>query len=145
MIVVVAAAWVSSFVRGNTLADAAGSHLLTSSAMAVAFSAFGALVLAHRPRHRIGLLFAAYGWRSAVSVACLRIRSGAFALSPGWDRAINLVGITVWIPAVALLLPLILQLFPMDRRRVGVASPIAPRIREPRWCLGVTCWSPLLG
>jgi two-component system NarL family sensor kinase len=111
-IVVVAASWVSWFVGGHTLADTAGSYLLTNSAMAVTFSAFGALVLAHRSRHRIGLLFAAYGGCYAVSVACLGVRSGAFALSPGWDRAIDLVGITVWIPAVTVCLPLILQLFP---------------------------------
>jgi two-component system, NarL family, sensor kinase len=111
-IVVVAASWVSWFVGGHTMADAAGSYLLTNSAMAVAFSAFGALVLTHRPSHRIGLLFAAYGGCYALSVACLGVRSGAFALSPGWDRAIDLVGITVWIPAVTVCLPLILQLFP---------------------------------
>jgi len=44
VIVVVAAPWVSWFVGGHTLADAAGSYLLTNSGMAVAFSAFGALV-----------------------------------------------------------------------------------------------------
>ena len=111
-ILLVAASWVSWFLAGHTVADASESYLLTNSAIAVTFSAFGAVVLANRPAHRIGLLFAAIGACYAISVACLGLRSGIVDLSPAWDRAIDLVGITIWIPAVAVGLPLILQLFP---------------------------------
>ncbi|GIH71785.1 sensor histidine kinase [Sphaerimonospora thailandensis] len=111
----VVATWVSWFAGGLTVGDAAESYLLTNSAMSVTFTAFGALVLAHRPRHRVGLLFAAYGACYTVSVACLGMLSGVFTLSPGWERAITLVGITVWIPAPTVGLPLILQLFPDGR------------------------------
>jgi signal transduction histidine kinase len=111
--VAVAAAWVSWFLGGLTLRDATGdSYLLTNSAQAVTFTAFGAFVLVHRPRHRIGLLFIAYGACYTASVVCLGLQSGAFRLSPGWERAIDLVRITVWVPAPAVCLPLILQLYP---------------------------------
>lgn len=110
-VVLVAAAWVSWLAGGFTVGDAAESYLLTNSAMALTFTAFGVLVLAYRPRHRIGLLFVAFGACYTASVACLGVLSG-FALSPGWERAVDLIGITVWIPAPAVCLPLILQLFP---------------------------------
>ena len=112
---VVAAAWVAFFLPGRTLADAAGSYLLTNSAMAVTFSLFGAVVLAHRPGHRIGLLFAVFGGCYTLSVACLGLLSSGLIRSAGWERAVDLVGITIWIPAVAVCLPLILQLFPNGR------------------------------
>ena len=59
--VVVLAAWVSWLSNGHTVADSADSYLLTNSAMAVTFTAFGTFVLAHRPRHRIGRLFVIFG------------------------------------------------------------------------------------
>ncbi|MEW9532888.1 sensor histidine kinase [Microbispora sp. NPDC049125] len=111
-IMVIAAAWVSWFAGGYGLRDAAETYLSTNTAMAVTFIAFGALVLAHRPRHRIGLLFVAFGACYAASVACLGLLSGVISLSPGWERLIDVLGITVWIPAPAVCLPLILQLFP---------------------------------
>jgi signal transduction histidine kinase len=115
-VAVVGAAWLSWFAGGLGMADAAGdSYLLTNSAQAVTFTAFGALVLGHRPRHRIGMLFVAYGACYAASVACLGLLSGAFSWSPGWERAIDAIGITIWIPAPAIILPLILQLFPDGR------------------------------
>ncbi len=96
----VLAAWASWFAGGLTFGDAAGgSYLLTNSAMAVTFTAFGAFVLAYRPGQRIGLLFMAYGACYTVSVACLGVVSGPWTLSPGWERAIDLIGVTVWIPA----------------------------------------------
>src|ERR671932_1859603 len=107
----VALSWVGWLHGGLTLGDSADSYLLTNSAMALTFSAFGALVLAHRVGHRIGRLFVAFGWLYAASVACLGIRSGA-RLPASWDRAVDVVGISVWIPAVTVVLPLILQLFP---------------------------------
>lgn len=82
VLVVVALAWVSWFAGGLTPADASGSYLLTNSAMAVTFTGFGALVLAYRPRHRIGRLFLAFGGCYTVSVAALGLLSGAFAWSP---------------------------------------------------------------
>lgn len=120
VIVVVSAAWVAFLIPGRTLADAVGSYLLTNSAIAVTFSVFGAVVLAHRPRHRIGRLFSAVGGCYTLSVACLGALSGGFVHSPEWERAIDLVGITIWIPAVAVCLPLILQLFPDG-------TPLSPR------------------
>ncbi len=112
---VVVAAWAAWLAGGHSVAESAESYLLTNSAMAVTFTAFGSVVLAHRPRHRIGLLFAAYGGFYTVSVACEGMLSGAFTLSPGWQRVVDLVGITAWTPAVAVCLPLILQLFPDGR------------------------------
>ncbi|MEU6410533.1 hypothetical protein [Microbispora sp. NPDC046933] len=115
-VVVVAAAWVSWFLGGLTFADAAeGSYLLTNSAQALTFTAFGALVLAYRSGHRIGLLFVVYGACYTLSVACLGLLSGAVGLPQWWARAVELLGITVWIPAPAVCLPLIIQLFPDGR------------------------------
>jgi two-component system NarL family sensor kinase len=116
----VALSWAGWLRGGFTLADSADSYLLTNSAMAVTFSAFGALVLAHRPGQRIGLLFVAFGWLYAVSVASLGVRA-ATSLPASWDRALTVVGITAWIPAVTVVLPLILQLFPDGR------------VLTPRW------------
>ncbi|GAA4570170.1 sensor histidine kinase [Planotetraspora kaengkrachanensis] len=110
--VAIAAAWASWLAGGYDLRDAAETYLLTNSAMAVTFTAFGALVLTHRPRHRIGSLFVAFGAFYAASVVCLGLQSGVIALTPGWERLIDVIGITVWIPAPAVCLPLILQLFP---------------------------------
>ncbi|GAA4599594.1 hypothetical protein GCM10023194_80110 [Planotetraspora phitsanulokensis] len=110
--VAIAAAWWSWFAGGYDLRDAAETYLLTNSAMGVTFTAFGALVLAHRPRHRIGRLFVAFGACYAASVVSLGLQSGVIALTPGWERLIDVIGITVWIPAPVVCLPLILQLFP---------------------------------
>ena len=114
-ILLVAASWVMWFAGGFSLTDAAGSYLLSNSAIAVTFWGFGAVVLANRPGHRIGLLFAGIGTGYALSVTCLGVRSGVIPLSAAWERLIDLIGITIWIPAIAVGLPLILQLFPNGR------------------------------
>src|SRR5690606_278004 len=128
-VVVVVAAWMSWFAGGLTFADAAGdSYLLTNSAQAVTFTAFGAIVLAHHRGHRIGWLFVAYGACYTASVACLGLLSGLFALPRAWELAIEFFGITIWIPAPAICLPMILQLFPDGR-------PVSPRWR---WLVAAT-------
>src|SRR6266508_3232435 len=126
--VVVLAAWVSWLSNGHTVADSADSYLLTNSAMAVTFTAFGTFVLAHRPRHRIGRLFVIFGGCYAASVACLGVLSAGF-LSPGWERAVDVFGVTVWAPAVVVCLPLILPLFPTMILAPGAINgePIADR------------------
>lgn len=111
-VVVVVAAWVCWFLGGLGLRDVVDSYLLTNSAVSLTYTAFGSLVLAFRPGHRIGLLFVLFGGCYTASVACLGVLSGPFTLDPGWERAIDLFGITVWIPAPVVCLPLILQLFP---------------------------------
>lgn len=58
--------------------------------------------------HRIGLLFLAVGGCYAVSVACLGLLSDALVWSPSAERVIDIVGITVWVPAFTVCLPLIL-------------------------------------
>jgi signal transduction histidine kinase len=112
--VVVAAAWIAWLSAGHTVGESAESYLLTNSFMAVTFTAFGTFVLAHRPGHRIGWLFVAFGGCYAASVACLGLLT-AGVLSPSWERAVDVFGITIWAPAIAVCLPLILQLFPDGR------------------------------
>ncbi|MEU4235432.1 histidine kinase [Nonomuraea sp. NPDC026600] len=119
-VIAVGAAWVSWSAGGYTVGDAVESYLLTNSAMAVTFTSFGALVLAHRPRHRIGLLFVAFGACYTASVACLGLLTGVFPLSAGWERLIDVIAITIWVPAPTVCLPLILQLFPDGRPLVAV-------------------------
>jgi two-component system NarL family sensor kinase len=110
--VLTGAAWVSFLLGPDTLGDVVDTYLLSNTALALTFVGFGALVLAYRPRHRIGLLFVAFGACYAASVVCLGIVSGPWQLSSGWERWIDVVGITIWIPAPVVCLPLILQLFP---------------------------------
>ncbi len=130
------AAWWAWFIAGNTFAGSIETYLLSNTTLAVTFTAFGVLVLAHRPRHTIGRLFMAFGACYLVSVACLGLVSGAFALSPAWERWITVVGITVWIPAPLVVLPLILQLFPdgrplSSRWRPVVAVTLALTLTAP--------------
>lgn len=112
---VVAGAWAAWLSAGYTVAESEQSYLLTNSAMAVTFTAFGAFVLAHRPGHRIGWLFVAFGGCYTASVACLGVLTAWPGLPPGWERTIDVVGITIWVPAFTVCLPLILQLFPDGR------------------------------
>jgi signal transduction histidine kinase len=111
-VALVLSAWAGWFAGGLTLADVVDSYLLTNSAMALTFCAFAALILWHRPGHLIGLLFAGYGWCYTVSVVCLGLLTAPIPLSPTMERWVTVVGVTVWVPAVTVCLPLILQVFP---------------------------------
>jgi two-component system NarL family sensor kinase len=119
---VVVGAWGCWVAAGLTVRDSVDSYLLTNSVMAVTFTAFGAYVLAHRPWHRIGALFVAYGWCYALSLVGLGLISGAFDLSPAPERALTAFSIAVWTPGPSICLPLIFQLFPDGR-------PLSPRWR----------------
>ncbi len=137
-VVVCFAAWMAWFIGGHTFADAFDSYLLSNTALGVTFTAFGVLVLAHRPKHTVGRLFIAFGACYAASVACLGLVSGALPLSAGVERWITVVGITVWIPAPLVVLPLILQLFPDGR-------PLSSRWRPfVAVTLALTATAPLL-
>lgn len=111
-VAVTAAAWTSWLLSGRTLGGAVESYLLTNSAMALTFTAFGTFVLAHRPGQRIGALFVAYGLCYVAALAALGVLVGPFGLSSAAERAVTLFAVAVWIPAPAIVLPLILQLFP---------------------------------
>ncbi|MEU8078925.1 sensor histidine kinase [Catellatospora citrea] len=120
-------AWTCWFAAGYTLADSVDAYLLTNSALAVTFGAFGALVLGNRPRHPIGALFAGIGVCYALSLVGLAVISGVFELSAGLERAVTLASIAVWTPGPAIFLPLIIQLFPDGQalsRRWRVLIPV---------------------
>jgi proteasome alpha subunit len=69
--------------RRLTFADSGDAYLFNNSVMALAFTAFGALVLTYRPGHRIGRLFVVYGLCYAASLAALGLLSGWLTLTPG--------------------------------------------------------------
>jgi signal transduction histidine kinase len=122
---VAVAAWASWLGHGYTFGDSTESYLLTNSAVALTFGAFGFLVLWFRPGHRIGALFAGVSGCYAVSVGCLGLLASD-RWPPAVERAIDILGITVWAPAAMIFLPLIAQLFPDG-------CPLSPRWRLLIW------------
>jgi two-component system NarL family sensor kinase len=121
VVAVVMAAWASWIAHGYTFGDAAETYLLTNSAVALTFGAFGVLVLWFRPGHRIGRLFVGVSACYTISIGCLGLLAAGNLPVPV-ERVVDIIGITAWAPAVMILVPLIVQLFPDG-------SPLSPRWR----------------
>jgi signal transduction histidine kinase len=98
-------------------ADLAGSYLLGDAAIGTGFAVGGALITLRVRRNAIGWLMLLGGTLYLVATAVgsllyLRLAAGDGA---GTSRALAGVFVSVWMPAVAVLFPLTLQLFPTGR------------------------------
>lgn len=108
------ALWLTHRVPLRELTDA---YLLGDAAIGGSFAVCGAIVTTQVPRHRLGWLMLTGGSLYVVAtglgtIALARIDAGDRG---GLSRLLTVVFATVWMPAIAICLPLVLQLFPTGR------------------------------
>jgi hypothetical protein len=87
------------------------------AALAVGFSVLGAVILAHRRRHRIGWLCCAMGLAQAVAGISHQYARYALASDPGGRAGVlaSWLATWTWAPAIGLLLTFLVLLFPDGR------------------------------
>ena len=108
------ALWMTHRVPLRELTDA---YLLGDAAIGGSFAVCGAVVTTQAPRNRLGWLMLTGGSLYLVAaglgtIAFARIDAGD---GGGLSRLLTVVFATVWMPAIAICLPLVLQLFPTGR------------------------------
>ncbi|MFC0863653.1 sensor histidine kinase [Sphaerimonospora cavernae] len=112
--------WITGRVPLRELVDA---YLLGDAAIGVSFAVCGAIVATRVPGNRLGWLMLGGGTLYLIAAA---VGSMAYARIAGGDggavsRVLAIVFSTVWMPAIAIGLPLVVQTFPTGRPlgRVG--------------------------
>jgi signal transduction histidine kinase len=103
--------------RQVPLEDLTGAYLLGDAAIGAGFAAGGALVTLRARRNVVGWLMLVAGTLYLVATAVgslLYLRLAAGDAGPG-SRALAAVFGTVWMPGIALCIPLAVQLFPTGR------------------------------